>query len=287
MENYISVLELFYNKLNDVFATKEKREFNLNLQLDLLSKIVALRRKEKDLRDLFEEGGISLSELILKIDERHLIDNAISENLIKSTQSSYSKRYQITFNGLYQYLIAKDVNFKIENVINSIENYRLPDNKLSLKAAEKLVCLFLIIVGADNKANSLKLHSQKFNNNCFELLIKIDEKCFEIGLDLGTRITFFKGKNTSFIGVLGNNDHLSKTPVYKGSIQQGIYLDFESPGNIKYLIDLLLGEISELEKIKKITLINEVVFQMKQRSFEVLQVVTPDVNLKFIDNLNS
>jgi hypothetical protein len=287
MENYILVLELFYVKLKEVFLLKEKKEFSLNSDLDLLSLIVGLRRKDKDLRDLLEESCISLSELIFKIDKRHLIDSAILEGLIKSTQSSYSKSYQITFLGLYRYLIESDSSFKIENVLKAIENYRLPVNKLSLKTPEKLICLFLIIVGADSKVNSLKLHSPRFNKNCFDFLRVIDEKCFEIGLELGTRITFFKGKNSSFIGVLGNNDHLSKTPVYKGSTQQGFYLDFETPGNINYIIDLLLGEISELEKLKKKNLINELIFQMKQRAFEILEEVTPDVNSKFIENLNA
>jgi len=287
MENYILVLELFYFKLKEVCLLKEKKEFSLNSELDLLSLIIGLRRKDKDLRDLLEESSISLSELILKIDERHLIDSAISEGLIKSTQSSYNKSYQITFVGLYVYLMNSDSSFKIENVLKAIENYRLPVNKLSLKTPEKLICLFLIIVGADSKVNSLKLNSPRFNKNCFDFLRIIDEKCFEIGLELGTRITFFKGKNSSFIGVLGNNDHLSKTPIYKGSTQQGFYLDFETPGNINYLIDLLMGDISELEKLKKMNLINELVFQMKQRAFEILEVVTPDVNSKFIENLNA
>ena len=290
MENYILVLELFYFKLKEVCLLKEKKEFSLNSESDLLSLIIGLRRKDKDLRDLLEESSISLSELILKIDERHLIDIAISEGLIKSTQSSYSKSYQITFVGLYVYLMDSDSSFKIENVLKAIENYRLPVNKLSLKTPEKLICLFLIIVGADSKKNSLKLYSPnspKFIKNCFDFLRIIDDKCFEIGLELGTRITFFKGKNTSFIGVLGNNDHLSKTPIYKGSTQQGLYLDFETPGNINYLMDLLMGDISELEKLKKMNLINELVFQMKQRAFEILEVVTPDVNSKFIENLNA
>ncbi len=282
MSKYNELLGLLFEKFKQTCLDESKREFVNHADSEILSVLLKLRKSEKDFRKLFEISSVSESELIIYFGDKLLIEDALSEGLIRNNNTLQHNCYSISLIGIHRFLVTTYENYNFENVLKSIEYYRLPENKLSLNTSEKLLSIFLVVVGADCYENAFKIKSPSFDKQCLEFMKRLDECCFELEIDLGKRITFHQGKNKSFIGLLGNNVQLPKTMIFNGNANQGYYLDFMNVLNISLLIDLVVEESNELEKYKKKQKIVKLILRMKQLIFEILQEATPEISDKFM-----
>lgn len=282
MSKYNNLLSILFEKFKETCLIESRREFVNQTDSEILSSLLKLRKSEKDFRRLFDNSSVTESELIIYFGDKLLITDALSEGLIRINSTLYQNCYSISFIGIHRFLSTTNENYNFENVLKSIESYRLPENKLSLNTSEKLLSIFLVIVGADCSENAFKIKSPAFDKQCLEFIKKIDEYCFELEIDLGKRITFHQGKNKSFIGLLGNNVQLPKTMIFNGNNNQGYYLDIKNNFNVDLLIDLIVDELNELEKYKKKQKISKLILRMKQQIFEILQEATPEISDKFL-----
>jgi hypothetical protein len=294
MENILNLLELFYQNLKSEFDDKKNVKKDANsTDDDLLSTIVSLNKNAKNFRELLENCGISHSQLSIKLDENSsLIDSALERGYIKKCQLTlHLNKYYISFLGIHYYLLNTDPsNYSIENVLTAFEKYRLPDqNDIQINKYEKLIVLFLIIVGADNERNAILLKSNEFEKNCFQLLRLIESKCIENEINLGGNISWGTGKNIGFKRFIGNNDKLPKTMIFKKIVNEfeGYYLDLNSPGNSKIIIDLITGQLNSVDKLLMEFKLKKMINDVRQLTSNILEEITPEINLNILNCLGS
>jgi hypothetical protein len=286
---YIPILKELADKLGESFESdRETRRKFEDYHKDLLVTYLCLTKNEKGFRRLIESS--SISEYILTQNfNMNILGYCIEKKFVIRCQTPANvNEYHISAAGIYNLQSQGEVN--LESLFVELDRIRLPELSFKLKSEEIILCLFLFIVGADSKENGFILKNTELEKNSFEFLKKIEETLLSKGISFRKKITFGKGKKINFRKFITENVDLPKTELFHSfnSSNIGYYLDLSTRQNIVALLDLILFNYSEHEKvIKKRVLFNEL-FALSNNAFQDLGgEITPPLNEKLKNELRS
>ncbi len=275
----ITILSRLYTSLEQTFESKlnrkEKRYFE-NKTIDVLSTFLTLNKTEIAFREIIESSGIPKEILVYEF-EKEKLDLCLSNEYVKFGSGINDGKIFIVSNGLYYYYCANNLN--VNSVFVEYDNFRLPQKILKLKSQEKILCIFLILVGADNE-NS-KFDSSVLGNEIldkyFSFFQKIESELENFNIKIGPKIKWGQGKDRNFRLFITNNVLLPHTNIYKQNNAK-YYLDLSKKRNIKIIIDLILDEYKDDQKIMIKEVFFNCLYQLSGLMPISIGIIPPDLN---------
>lgn len=240
----VTLLEKLKENLEYIFKSELKiteLKSNSEGEIDVFKTYVTLAKTELNFRKLIEKSALPINDLKEAYGDD--FEEAVKGNFIKKGATINDNKVFITTKGLYKYYIEN--NFNVLDVFESFDDYKFPTQKLVIKRQEKILSLFLLLMGADSELNRFvtKNKDEATLIRYREFLIKIDDKIKESGLSIGSEFDWNTGKKVTFRGFIQENNHLPKTGIY--GFQTGdksYWLNLEYKRNVSYFISLLLDE---------------------------------------------
>lgn len=287
----IEILNRMAQELEEVFKRTLKgndRKLFSKYDENLLVTYGCLGKTERNFREIIEQSSISKSILIYEFSKEE-VDLCIEKNYLKYCQTvSKSKDLHISSVGLYR--LEAERGMDMELFFNALDDYRLPPLEFKFKPQEKLWCIFLIIVGADSMENafSLKDKDQTYLDKCFKLLLEIDKRLMDEGVDLGKDINWGSGKDINFRKFITNNTDLPKTGIYLTSGGSDVYgLDLSNRKNIQFILELILDSHESEEILMTKRLLYNSIWDLHNSTHLFINEITPELNTTLIDELRN
>jgi len=247
MEELLSKL---YNRLSESFKENlrqsEIKYLGDGYTVNVLKTFLSLNKTLKDLKTIMYQGAIPIEEL--KYINKDGFEYCLKTNLIiKCTGTSNNKAF-IGLNGIFEYCSLNHLDFREAFIAYDLKTF--PDLKYSLKPHEKVLCIFLILLGAYSEEtiyNTETLTPKQLDSNhkFFETIEKVMN---DNGVQLGKPITWGTGKDVSFRKFLTNNVQLPQTGLYKYKGKK-YYLDLSKRKNAVFLLDLILDKYNEEQRL--------------------------------------
>ena len=239
---YIRLAESFKENLK----LKEIKYLSDGNTVNVLKTFLSLNKTGKDLKVLMYEGAIPIEELkyINKDGYEYCLKTKL---LIKCTGASDNKAF-IGLNGIFEYCSLSNLDFREAFIAYDFKTF--PDLKYVLKPHEKVLCIFLILLGADSEKtmyNTETLTPKQLDSN-HKFFKTIETVMNDNGVQLGKSITWGTGKDVSFRKFLTNNVQLPQTGLYKYKGKK-YYLDLSKRKNVVFLLDLILDKYNEEQRL--------------------------------------
>lgn len=240
----ITLLEKIKENLEYIFKSELKiteLKSNSEGKIDVFKTYVTLAKTELNFRKLIEKSALPINDLKEVYGDE--FEEALKENFIRRGATINDNKVFITTKGLCKYYIENNLN--VLDVFESLDDYKFPTQKLVIKRQEKILSLFLLLMGADSEANRFvtKDKDEATLIRYREFLIEIDDRVKESGLSIGSEFDWNTGKKVTFRGFIQENNHLPKTGIY--GFQTGdksYWLNLEHKRNVSYFVSLLLDE---------------------------------------------
>lgn len=284
----ISLLKKLKENLEDVFKSELKTselKLGSDKQIDVFKTYITLAKTANDFRRLVEKSALPISELIEEFGNE--VDEALKLNFINKGATINDNKVYINTKGLYKYYMENSLN--ILDVFESFDNYKFPAQNLVLKRQEKILALFLLLMGADSEEN--RLITEKKDEETLirfrQFLIKIDDKIKESSLSIGREFDWSTGKKVAFRSFIQENSDLPKTGIYdfkKSDISYWLNLQYKR--NVSYFINLILDEYTDpTDKWMAKEQLYDVLVDLSNSMPELLLEVPKDFNKLFVKEL--
>jgi hypothetical protein len=246
------LLNKLYERLCEAFEEKLKPKeiyhFTDGITIDGFKTLMSLKKTNKDLNQIMLEGSVSIDELKYNFDNSTLNDCFDNKFLIRGNSINSDKVF-IGTNGLFKYYSLRE--FDIHEIFIAFDSYNFKlEKELEIKSQEKIWCIFLLLFGADCKENlfdSAGLSMQKLDS-FRKFMISIENEIINNHLSIGKKISWDSGKEKTFRGLIQVNKMLPKTPIYIFSGYK-YYLDLSKRKNAKYLLDLILDNYKDENRL--------------------------------------
>lgn len=282
------LLEKLKENLEYIFKSELKiteLKSNSEGKIDVFKTYVTLAKTELNFRKLIEKSALPINDLKEAYGDD--FEKALKNNFIRRGATINDNKVFITTKGLCKYYIENNLN--VLDVFESLDDYKFPTQKLLIKRQEKILTLFLLLMGADSEVNRFVTNNKDEATliRYREFLIKIDESIKESELSIGNEFDWNTGKKVTFRGFIQENNHLPKTGIY--GFQTGdksYWLNLEHKRNVSYLLSLLLDEYTNptdlwIAKEK----LHDILYDLSNSIPELLQEMPKDLNNGFINIL--
>lgn len=284
----ITLLEKLVETLEDAFKSNLKAselKFRRDERLDVFKTYMTLAKTANDFRRLIEKSTMPIS--VLKESFGGKVDDALKSKIISRGATINDDKVFINSKGIYKYYLEKNLN--IQDVFEAFDNYKFPTQELIIKRQEKILALFLLLMGADSEQNRLitKNNDKDTLRRYREFLIKIDDEIKESGLTIGREFDWNVGKKVAFRSFIQENNNLPKTGIYDFKTSDISYwLNLEKKRNVSYLVNLVLDEYKDpTDKWMAKEKLNDVLINLSNIIPEILLEVPKDLNKRFVQEL--
>jgi hypothetical protein len=278
---FFSLKEEFKNQLN----SKELKT-NTNGEIDVFKTYMSLSKSQRDFRKLIESSAINKDILEVEF-SKELVAAGLKQNLIRRGITINDNKIFLCSNGLFQYYINK--GFDLNTVFVNFDDIRFSQEKLKLKMQEKLLCIFLILFGADSEGNmfdTTKL-KEKDLQKYFRFLKLIEAELEKNGLNFGKKVSWGSGKDISFRKFITNNVDLPNTGIYNDRPTSMYWLDFGKKKNVSFLLDLFFDAYNDEERLVANVLFLEVLRQMSNKMLTELGEIPTNFNAYLLLELDN
>ena len=284
------LIEFLNQKLRSAFEESLKQNeiqhFDDGTSIDVFKTLMFLKKNNNDLNKLMLQGAASTDELKYLYGEE-LLNEGIKNKYLIQGNSINSDKVFLGSNGLYKHYVFND--FNISNVFIAFDSNNLTLNKqLTLKAQEKIWCIFLLLLGADSEQNTFNTEwlSPDKLINYHQFFISIENELALQGIQIGNKIGWSTGKDISFRKFITNIVNLSKTPIYK---REGYkyYLDLSKRKNAKYLLDLILERYTGENRLIANDSFYEILKELELKMTFELGQLPGELNQFIIDELKN
>ncbi len=286
----ITLLEKLVETLEDAFKSNLKAselKFRRDERLDVFKTYMTLAKTANDFRRLIEKSTLPISDL--KENFGGKVDDALKSKFISRGVTINDDKVFINSKGIYNYYLEKNLN--IQDVFEAFDNYKFPTQELIIKRQEKILALFLLLMGADSEQNRLitKNNDKDTLRRYHEFLIKIDDEIKKSGLTIGREFDWNVGKKVAFRSFIQENNNLPKTGIYDFKTSDISYwLNLEKKRNVSYFVNLVLDEyIDPTDKWMAKEKLNDVLINLSNIMPEILLEVPKDLNKRFIQELRN
>ncbi len=241
------LLEKLKDSLENVFNSnldKSELKFIRGDKIDVFKTTITLAKTANNFKKIMEKSAIPITELKMYFNSE--VDEALKLNYIRKGSTINDNKVFINTKGLYKYYL--DNNLNILDVFEEFDNYKFPNQNLVIKRQEKILILFLLLMGANSEEDRLITKNKKQEKliRYRDFLIKIDDKLKEIDLSLGREFDWNTGKKVGFRSFIQENNNLPKTGIYGFKTSDISYwLNLPHKRNVSYLIDLLFDEYKD------------------------------------------
>src|SRR5690554_2688986 len=195
----ITLLEKLKESLEDVFKSELKTseiKLDENQEIDVFKTYLTLSKTAYGFRKLIEMSALPIDDLYTEFGS--LIEKAIKSNIVSKGGAINNNKVFINSKGLYKFYLENELN--LENVFEAYDEYKFPTEELVIKRQEKILSLFLVLMGADSEENRLvtKDADNELLTRYHQFLISIDNKIKENDLSIGKEFDWDTGKKVSF-----------------------------------------------------------------------------------------
>lgn len=284
----ITLLEKLKENLEDVFNSNLKiseLKFETVTQIDVFKTYITLAKTANNFRRLIEKSALPINEL--KEEFGNDVDEALKLKFIRKGATINDNKVFITTKGLYKYYIENNLN--LLDIFESFDDYKFPTQELVIKRQEKILCLFLLLMGADSEENRFvtKRNDEETLIRYRQFLIKIDNKIKDSDLSIGNEFDWDRGKKVTFRGFIQENNNLPKTGIYDFKTSDNSYwLNLQNKRNVSYLISLVLDEYVDLtDKWMAKEKLHDVLVDLSNLIPELLLDIPKDLNKLLVQEL--
>jgi hypothetical protein len=283
------LLEKLYNSLYSVFEESlrlREKKYNENEELDILKTLFTLSKSQKEIIRLVESSSIEKNVLVYEF-SKEIFEECVKRKLIIQGLTINDTKYFIGSYGLFYHYQSH--NMSIDEVLKSYDEMKFSTEEIVLKSQEKIWCIFLLLFGADkfeSKLDTSKM-SHRDLDKYFSFLPLIEENLLMKGIILGKKITWGSGKDTSFRSFITNNVLLPKTGLYYDRPTNNYYLDLSKRKNAIYLLNLILDNYEDIEKIMAYELFRESLRELSNLLLSEISVIPNEINHYIIEELKS
>lgn len=284
------LLEKLKESLENVFNSdleKSELKFNRENKIDVFKTTITLAKTANNFKKIIEQSAIPITELNEIFDSE--IDEALRLNYIRKGSTINDNKVFINTKGLYKYYL--DNNLNILDVFEEFDNYKFPNQNLVIKRQEKILALFLLLMGANSEEDRLITKNKKQETliRYRDFLIKIDDKLKEIELILGRAFDWSTGKKVAFRSFIQENNNLPKTGIYGFKTTDISYwLNLQDKRNVTYLIDLLFDEYEDTtDRWMAKEKLYDVLVDLSNMMPEILLEVPKGLNPIFVNELRN
>lgn len=284
----LEILTKMYDSLQNSFELKLKPK-DLHLfpdeTVDVFKSLISLKKNQNDLYNLMMDSALSIDELKYMFDDE-VVSNCIQQGFLIKGHSVNSDKVFIGTKGLSEIYMLKEK--PLNEIFSTFDrkNFIL-EKELKLKSQEKIWCLFLLLFGADAENNSLDTENLSQNDleNYHRFLQDIEQELTSKGLVIGKQIGWNSGKDSVFRKFITNNVDLPKTGFYFRKNYK-YYLDLTKRKNAKFLIDLILDEYDNEQRIYANKLFYDSLLELGFKLSMNLAVLPPELNNFVKEELN-
>lgn len=278
---FFSLEQEFKNQLNP-----KELKTSTNGDVDVFKTYMSLSKSQRDFRKLIESSAINKD--ILEVDfTKELVATGLKQSLIRRGGTINDNKIFLCSNGLYQHYINK--GYDLNAVFINFDDNRFSQEKLKLKMQEKLLCIFLILFGADSEENMLdttKLR-EKDLQGYFQFLKLIEVELEKNSLNFGKKISWGSGKDINFRKFITNNVDLPNTGIYNDRPTSMYWLDFGKKKNVSFLLDLFFDTYNGSERLVANALFLEVLRKMSNKMLTELGEIPVTLNNYLLEELSS
>lgn len=284
----LEILTKMYDSLQNSFELKLKPK-DLHLfpdeTVDVFKSLISLKKNQNDLYNLMMDSALSIDELKYMFDDE-VVSDCIQQGFLIKGHSVNSDKVFIGTKGLSEIYMLKEK--PLNEIFSTFDrkNFIL-EKELKLKSQEKIWCLFLLLFGADAENNSLDTENLSQNDleNYHRFLQDIEQELTSKGLVIGKQIGWNSGKDSVFRKFITNNVDLPKTGFYFRKNYK-YYLDLTKRKNAKFLIDLILDEYDNEQRIYANKLFYDSLLELGFKLSMNLAVLPPELNNFVKEELN-
>lgn len=276
---FLNLKDSFLNELETKFHKKD-----LNGELDVFKTFLTISKSQKDFKNLIESSGINREILISEFSKVDL-DFALNNKFLRYGQNLNSDKIFITTAGLYEFYTLNNLN--LYEVFIAFDETKFVQDKIQLKVQEKILCIFLILFGADSKENLLDTTrlSEEELDKFFYFLKLIEKEMITNGIVVGNQINWGSGKDISFRNFLTNNVGLPYTGLYYNRPTSMYWIDLSNKKKVVFLLDLIFDNYDINQKILIYNLFVKILNKLSSLMLTEIGELPRDLNKNLLDVL--
>tara|TARA_B100000768_G_C11256279_1_gene366545 strand:- start:162 stop:1022 length:861 start_codon:yes stop_codon:yes gene_type:complete len=283
------LLEKLFFSLKEEFEkqlTEKEKKKSIDGEIDVFKTYMSISKSQRDFRALIVSSAINKDILEIEF-PKELIASGLKQKLIRRGGTINDNEFFLGSNGLFQHYVNKGLD--VNTVFVNFDDNRFNQDKLKLKMQEKLLCIFLILFGADSEENMLdttKLGEKKLQRY-FQFLKLIEAELDRNGLKIGKKISWGSGKDISFRKFITNNVDLPNIGIYNDRPTSMYWLDFGKKRNVSFLMDLIFNTYSAEDRLIANVLFLEVLRHMSNKMLTELGEIPMSLNKYLLEELSS
>lgn len=284
------LLEKLKDSLENVFNSnldKSELKFNREDKIDVFKTTITLAKTANNFKKIIEMSAIPITELKEYLGTE--VDEALKLNYIRKGSTINDNKVFINTKGLYKYYLDNDLS--VLEVFEEFDNYKFPNQDFIIKRQEKILTMFLLLMGANSEEDRLitKNKKQEKLTKYRDFLITIDDKLKKIDLSLGREFDWNTGKKVGFRSFIQENNNLPKTGIYGFRTSDISYwLNLHNKRNASFLIDLLFDEYKDpTDRWMAKEKLYDVLVDLSNMMPEILLEVPKELNPLFVHELRN